>query len=374
MNSGELNAVRNSAGIAGRSVTATIMQSQSICSFDFAFWQNMRTMHLSFRQAKEKDFPWCFSILKDGFENKPDLQSQLPAIWGNLLREDAITMVVLEDKDRGSGLVAFGATVFISDRAAEQVLAEPKPHLAVAILERELKRRGRLILRAPDIRRNSAREGLNLLVLHYSEVLDGYNEEEFLVIRDTMVFGLLETHRRNRLKLLLYEFYGEQDLPFMEDSGVRVVSDFKDWYEARGLALPYGQERPYLVAADKQTTKKRPAAWLSWLFFSPPSRIGLTPAEQKIALRALAGETDAELSQNPMISSNTVRRHWRSIYKRFTEAKINLIPPELLDGEREHLSSNGDPIMKKKRPFLLNYLRQHPEELRPHAARPEQVE
>ena len=342
--------------------------------FDFTFWQNKQTMHLSFRPAKEKDFGWCVSILRDGFEHRPDLRSHLPRIWGNLLRDDAITMVVLEDKDRGGALVAFGATVFVSDRIAEKVMAEPKPHLAVAVLERELQERARPILRAPDIRRSSANTGLNLLILHYSEVINGYSEEDCLVIRDTMVFGLLESHRRNHLKLLLYEFYGEQDLAFMKDSGARVVSDFKDWYEGNGLPLPQSQDRPYLVAADKDTTRKRPAAWLSWLFFSSPSRVRLTPSEQKIASRALAGETDAELTLNPIVSSNTVKRHWRSIYKKVALAKIDLIPPELLKIERDHLSSNGDAILKKKRPFLLNYLRQHPEELRPHAARPDPVE
>jgi hypothetical protein len=45
-----------------------------------------------------------------------------------------------------------------------------------------------------------------------------------------------------------------------------------------------------------------------------------------------------------------------------------LIPPDLMSGNGNGSFSAGDAIHKKKRPFVLNYLRQHPEELRPQAA------
>lgn len=326
--------------------------------------ENVETMHLTFRLASTRDLAWCSSILDDGFENRPELHSKLPDIWKELLEQDALFMAVLEDQDRSNQLVAFGATTFISDRFLAEALSNPKPHLAVQLLEREAMRRNRAISRPDETRKQSMENGLNLLILHYSEVVDPYSQDERDIIRDTMVFGLLETHRGHNLKHLLYEFYGEHDLPFILESGATLVTDFKDWYRSKGLCIPEPHRHPYLVVVNHDIKRQRRGSWMSWLFYSSKTRLRFSPAEQKIATRALAGETDAQLAHNPEISPNTVRRHWRSMFKKVEAAGITLIPPELIEQEKKVRLFTGH---KKKRPFLLNYLRQHPEELRPHA-------
>jgi hypothetical protein len=251
----------------------------------------------------------------------------------------------------------------------KDVAAKPEPHLAVRVLEREVAHRNRVILRPDQVRKQSMGDGLNLVVLHYSEFVTGYTEEDCWVVRDTMVYGLLETHRRHNLKSFLYELYGEEDVPFVLDSGATLVSDFQAWYGEHNQSMPDAHHKPFLFAADRETAKRRRAAWMSWLFLSRKARVGrvgLTPAEQKMALRALAGETDAQLAHNPEVSTNTVRRHWRSIYKKFEQAEIHLLPQDLREAGDKPL---GGDAQYKKRPFLLNYLRQHPEELRPHAGK-----
>jgi hypothetical protein len=138
-----------------------------------------------------------------------------------------------------------------------------------------------------------------------------------------MVFGLLETHRRHNLKSLLYEFFGEQDLPFVLDSGAQLISDFADWYREHGKLLPEPARRPFLVGLEHEKMRARPAAWFSWLFHTREARVGLSPAEQKIACRALAGETDAQLTLNPAISKNTVRRHWGPFTKSLRRPELS---------------------------------------------------
>jgi hypothetical protein len=272
-------------------------------------------------------------------------------------------MSVVADMDLSGQLIAFGATAFVSDLFVTGVLNEPAPHLAVQILDREYAGRKRVVLRPCEIRKRSAGEGLNLVILHYSEVVEAYSAEEQYIIRDMMVRSLLEIHSRYNLRALIYEFFGEEDLSFVTASGALLVSDFRHWYERQGISVPPSRRRPFLVAIDRATAHASRAAWLSWLFFSHAARVGLSPSEQRIAARALAGETDADLAHNPEVSAATVRRHWRSIYKKFIKAGIELL------SERFGQNADEASLQKKKRPFLLNYLRQHAEELRPQGRR-----
>lgn len=59
----------------------------------------------------------------------------------------------------------------------------------------------------------------------------------------------------------------------------------------------------------------------------------------------------------------TVKKRWHEIYDRVAEVEPELLPPAIAEGPRAH--SRG----AERRRRLLNYLRQHPVELRPSPAR-----
>ncbi len=328
-------------------------------------------MRLEFRVVFREDLPWCASVLEDGFECRAELRKQLPAIWTTLLAQDAMAMAVLQDHDQSGKLIAFGATVFVSERFANLSIATPQPHLALRLLDKESSGRGRAIMRPPEIKKQGRGAGLNLVILHYSEVVDGYSDQDCSLVREMMVHGLLDWHRRTHLQRLLYEIYGADDVQFLLDGGAVLLSDFGDWYAARKLALPDRQHRPYLVLMGREQASRRRGAWMSWLFSSEKGRLGLSPAEQRLVARAVAGDTDAQLIHNPEVSENTVRRHWRSIFRKFQVARIPLGPPPSEKrgsiNVRTRSESNTGGQAFKKRPFLLTYFRQHPEELRPQA-------
>ena len=89
-------------------------------------------------------------------------------------------------------------------------------------------------------------------------------------------------------------------------------------------------------------------------------RFGFRPSEQRLLLTALRGGTDDELSNELGISLSGVKKSWLSIYDR-------------VSGHLAGFSSNRDAMEgttergKEKKQRLLNYLREHPEELRPAA-------
>lgn len=188
-----------------------------------------------------------------------------------------------------------------------------------------------------------------------------------MILRDAMVYGLLETYRRHKLKFLIYELHGEEDVPLVLDSGATLISDFVDWHRQRNQAPPDFRRRPCLFAIDREVAGQHRATWMSSLFFSRQAWLGLSPAEQKNAARALTCETGSQLAHHPEISPNSVRRHLRSTFEKFEAVRIQLMPADL-GHKRRRGSISVEAILKKKRPFLLNYLRRHPEQLLPQAA------
>ena len=116
---------------------------------------------------------------------------------------------------------------------------------------------------------------------------------------------------------------------------------------------------PHLVGVTREIERGRPGTWVGALFDYHPPQLGFSPSEQRLLLSALSDRTDEELSEELGTSLSTVKNTWRSIYNRAASRLPNLFPDHPRADLR--LSQRG----KEKRRFLLAYLREHPEELRP---------
>lgn len=101
------------------------------------------------------------------------------------------------------------------------------------------------------------------------------------------------------------------------------------------------------------------ASWVGALFDYHPPKLGLSRGEQRLLLSALPGATDEHLAATLGISLPAVKKLWVSIYLRVDDH----LPALIADSSRCHLQAirRG----KEKRRRLLEYLRNHPEELRP---------
>jgi len=92
------------------------------------------------------------------------------------------------------------------------------------------------------------------------------------------------------------------------------------------------------------------------LFHTAPPRLGLWPGEQTLLARALDGQTDEEAAFGLGLSLSSVKKRWNGIYARVAAADPTLLPVWAPDGVWRGV---------EKRRHLLQYLRGHPEELRP---------
>ena len=95
------------------------------------------------------------------------------------------------------------------------------------------------------------------------------------------------------------------------------------------------------------------------LFVYTAPRFYFSRSERVLLQHALMGETCEQLAASLSISPWTVKKRWHAIYDRVTDVDPELLPPSIAYGA--HASSRG----AERRRHLLNYLRQHLEELRP---------
>jgi hypothetical protein len=116
---------------------------------------------------------------------------------------------------------------------------------------------------------------------------------------------------------------------------------------------------PHLVGVTREIEHARPGTWVGGIFDYHPPQLGFSRSEQRMLLPALSYRTDEELSEELGTSLSTVKNTWRSVYNRAAACLPDLFPEHARADLR--LSQRG----KEKRRFLLAYLREHREELRP---------
>jgi hypothetical protein len=85
---------------------------------------------------------------------------------------------------------------------------------------------------------------------------------------------------------------------------------------------------------------------------SPCPRFGFTAAEQQLLELALLDHSDRDAAVALHLSTEAIKKRWRSIYKKVSQIEAALLPPEL----------NGS----GQRRALLQSLRNNLQELRPY--------
>jgi hypothetical protein len=286
--------------------------------------------------------------------------TRLTTFWNRLLADHGMLTTVIEDRDVSgrSRIVALGTSVFVTDAYMREARSGAEPYLTTRTIALELDGRSP-ILRPAAIRRANSGHGLNLLLLQYGEARERLSSEQRIAVRFEMRDSSFSDHRGYQIKEILKEYWDEMELPFVLSGWGRLRTDYADYFCRRGLAVPAPESRPYLIGFTRAEARGDPGDMAAPLFVYAPPRIFFSPAEQELLASALIGETDEQLARSLNLGLATVKGRWRQIY-----ARVAAVSPELLPdcGEVPSERARG----KEKRRPLLDYLRRHPEELRPH--------
>ena len=303
------------------------------------------------RRLTARDLNRVFSLLREGFAFKRTDRARLVAMWTALLRSEACLTVGVDDRRRPSEtrLVGFGLSVFVTDDFAER-LSAGQPLLSRAFLE-QWESGPRPYLTKKEIGAANAGDGLNLLILHYGWCKD-VTPEDMITMQHLQTERFIHEHAGYFTKEYLHEFFGPQLRDFMLASGLVLKHDYrgKAWREA--LAGVAEEDWPYLAVHGAEPS--RPGTIAS-IFRSKTARprFGFSPGEQRLIGLALEGRSDDELASALTLSPWTVKKRWQRIYM-----KVETHEPSLF-------ASEGDKLRQRRR-YLLAFMREHPEELRPY--------
>lgn len=316
-------------------------------------------MYLSARPTESADFERCFALARDRALYRPGEERQLFTLWEEVLKEGQGTSAVVEDEDRPPGrrIVGFGLDVFVASWFIDQAPTLP-PYLGPHLLQ--LRATGRSpILTPAEVSEAAAGEGLNVLGLHSGWAEEDLSREEIHRVWHLVVETFAIQHRGLNLRSFCSEMYGERDRDFMGQLGARVWNDFEGFFAQNPAARPPADRHPYLVGMMRSEALAQAGTLAFAAFFPTAPRFAFTARQQQVLRCALAGHTDAAIAAELGVSLVTVKKLWGSIYVRVQDRDAGALPltlPPPCEGQQRG---------SEKRRFLLNYLRSHPEELRP---------
>src|ERR1700739_2226753 len=315
-------------------------------------------MNFRRRRMKVSDIDACIDLLARHPEFPTLYGSQrgpLRSVLQHLLTSLGFLAIVLEAVDSEHvELFGVGAVAFLTDDFASAAKSSPYFWLGPAIIQQLLNGDSPLVsdkeflcagagdgltvfawplgfrndyLRLPEV--------LNYVLGSFIQEISGYKLKEFLA-QTTDVEGARTSLHSGAILLTSRGTYRE--LPVVGAQEVLL--------------------EPHLFVITRQSALQRVGAWSSSLFIDSEPKIGFSRSEQRLLSEALRGLTDEELTCELQVSLSAIKKGWRSIYTRVEHSDPHIVPAPPAtheDGDRG----------KGKRHRLLNYLREHPEELRP---------
>jgi hypothetical protein len=111
-----------------------------------------------------------------------------------------------------------------------------------------------------------------------------------------------------------------------------------------------------MVSTPEDATR-RPGSIASILCAFRKPGLGLSPVQQRLLQAALHGLTDQQLAGELSLKLPAVKKRWVAIFEHVAKVR-----PDLLASTGMHNEGTRGP---QKRQYLLEYVREHPEELRP---------
>ncbi|MGA0611155.1 helix-turn-helix transcriptional regulator [Caldimonas sp. KR1-144] len=282
------------------------------------------------------------------------VRASLPAIWTRLLGQPGFNADVIEDLNRppGQRIVGFGSSIALDDRWRRR-LADDPPAWAPALIYEELLD-GRYEPPADKaLAQLNGRGEVSFLVLHYEQTLQDLANPDTVEMLGVAMSLFRQTHAGWRLQHLYQEGLGEQGA-YLQSMGFR----------QRTQRAQDGVPELYGLARD-EAARLLPGSPVRDAFQFTPPRFGFSPAERRLLRLAVSQCSDEEIGDELGISAHSVKKLWRAVHQRALDAM-----PHLFDEGSPAAPGAAEAGTRgpEKRRTLLQYLRQHPEELRPYPA------
>ncbi|HEY1653530.1 MAG TPA: hypothetical protein VGF86_00275 [Candidatus Tumulicola sp.] len=315
-------------------------------------------MDFLLRDGEVSDIDRCIPLLHSPLFCEPARHDDLRAMWRHAIEtKSGITALAIDPSD--DVIIHFGFTVAVSDEQAASYQTCEEPLIAQRILSTWTSGR-RPFLNAAEIARADAGDGLNLVVLYYGGRLSGKVPDE------RMYAANYESSRRvfsgwnvrSHATEIFMENWRGNGKDWGTSLGFRIGEYTAEQLEEKRIPPDFA---PCVWWATREDAGTNPG-WALTLLFTSYARphLRFTLAEQELLMVALDGYTDESIAKHAGTSVALVKKRFRAINEKVLDDGVRLGPsvPELSNGVRG----------AEMRRHLLNYLRKHPEELRPYDA------
>jgi hypothetical protein len=329
--------------------------------------KTIQGINLMARWGFAKDVDSCYTLHRAlGLPYTSASWRVLPDMWRVMLSKGRMKLFLVENRARplGSRVVSFGAVVFVNDEFCSKARSTLPPYLSVDLARRYLSHQ-LPVLDRKQLARANAGDGLNVVMCFEGWIQHGFSPDQLIAIREKQNEAFHLILRGYRIKEFLADPVGWETAQWMLDGGARLRRDYSTHFRKHCLTELESSQRPFLVGLTKEEALAHPGGNIAGLFVYTPPRFHFSRSQRVLLHHALMGETCEQLATSLSLSIWTVKKRWHDIYERVTDIDNELLPPLVAYGA--DVSSRG---MERRR-HLLNYLRQHLEELRPYQPRPQ---
>ena len=264
--------------------------------------------------------------------------------WKHLFRDRFFNSGVFESSSlpRSHRMVGFGASVLVSSEFAEAELADPRPNINSRVIASI--HSGRSVLATPhEVARANAGDGVNVLILCVTSRHEILTPPDLKETQTLSASGFVQAHAGYRVRRVFQEAAADPEDDFLRRSNeFRLVADF-----------PESGRRLFLMT--RESVHDLPGSLGNVLFRFRKPALRLRDTDQQLLVAALRGATDQELASGLGLTLSAVKARWRSTIARVEESMPDLV--------RDVVNHEGRGTQKRHR--VLDYVRSHPEELRP---------
>ena len=276
------------------------------------------------------------------------------AAWRQLTNMPSFGGAIVEDA--AGRVVGIGAAVFVSAAFATGEIAYPQPGLNARIIKSVDSGRS-VVLSQEQLQAGNAFGGLDLVVLCAARSKEMVDASALSEVESTIGIAFFRLFLGWRFRQMMREGVGRDTLAHIESQRVFGTRDNFEAFRQRNPDAPWSHDRALFVCT-KEFALAFPGSVAAILFGYREPILRLTRHDQHLLDAALAGATDDELARQLKLKTPTVKKRWATVFHHVSEVKPDIFPSHVTLSDSR---SRGP----QKRHLLLDYLRQHPEELRP---------
>lgn len=308
-------------------------------------------MRIHNRPATIEDLTADLPLLRPWYGDDDALCPLLPKAFARMLNLESVVSRVFEDATQPDAprRISNHLVVYVKPEVADELRQGHAPFLGKQVILRYLQDPS-ILLDAKGVRRAHEGRGLDLISMHstYLEVQPGQMGR--LEHREEASRSFFQIHRGLRIWQYLRESYSEHAALHDQNAGMRL---------RRKNPVPVSIRNPHLYGIDREEALAVPGMMVERMFPEHLPILDLRPLHRELLNRALVGETDEDLAESLGLSVAAIKSRWKAVY-----SHIETRCPALLAGWSRNTYAPSARARERRR-HLLNYLREHLEELRP---------